>query len=239
MYMQECPECGKQFENKIGVKVHHSKKHDGTLANPIVECENCGKEKRTTSYRARINEHHFCDAECKGEWQSENHTKEDHPRWNRESYVCEVCGDEYKVPLHKKENTKWCSEECQIQGLANRAARRTGSDHPTWKGGSSAYHGVRRCLAERGWEYIADDYREKVGRECEWCGTRRQSSRALDVHHIVPIRSGGTHDEENLMALCRSCHSKIEKFTKRLFGEVLVDEQDETPILRSIGESSC
>jgi len=154
--MQECPECGKQFENKIGVKVHHSKKHDGTLANPIVECENCGKEKRTTSYRARINEHHFCDAECKGEWQSENHTKEDHPRWNRESYVCEVCGDEYKVPLHKKENTKWCSEECQIQGLANRAARRTGSDHPTWKGGSSAYHGVRRCLAERGWEYIAD-----------------------------------------------------------------------------------
>ena len=30
-----------------------------------------------------------------------------------------------------------------------------------------------------------------------------------EVHHIVPISQGGTHARDNLMSLCRSCHTKI------------------------------
>ena len=30
-----------------------------------------------------------------------------------------------------------------------------------------------------------------------------------EVHHIVPISQGGTHNENNLMSLCQSCHTKI------------------------------
>jgi len=30
-----------------------------------------------------------------------------------------------------------------------------------------------------------------------------------EVHHIKPLAEGGTHDDSNLMALCKSCHSKI------------------------------
>jgi 5-methylcytosine-specific restriction protein A len=29
------------------------------------------------------------------------------------------------------------------------------------------------------------------------------------VHHIKAARYGGTDDEENLMALCNSCHSHL------------------------------
>ena len=32
---------------------------------------------------------------------------------------------------------------------------------------------------------------------------------AEEVHHILPLADGGTHDDDNLMALCESCHSKI------------------------------
>lgn len=32
---------------------------------------------------------------------------------------------------------------------------------------------------------------------------------AAEVHHIVPLSAGGTHDESNLMALCKPCHSRI------------------------------
>ena len=32
---------------------------------------------------------------------------------------------------------------------------------------------------------------------------------AEEVHHILPLASGGTNDEGNLMALCKSCHSSI------------------------------
>jgi 5-methylcytosine-specific restriction protein A len=29
------------------------------------------------------------------------------------------------------------------------------------------------------------------------------------VHHILPLANGGTNEEGNLIALCKSCHSKI------------------------------
>ena len=32
---------------------------------------------------------------------------------------------------------------------------------------------------------------------------------AQEVHHIIPLADGGTHDEDNLMSLCKPCHSRI------------------------------
>lgn len=40
---------------------------------------------------------------------------------------------------------------------------------------------------------------------CEVC----HSARATEVHHKLPLKCGGTHDIENLQALCKSCHSRI------------------------------
>jgi len=44
---------------------------------------------------------------------------------------------------------------------------------------------------------------------CEQCLSESRLTPAEEVHHIVPLANGGTHDERNLMALCKSCHSKI------------------------------
>nr|WP_255407226.1 MULTISPECIES: HNH endonuclease [Corynebacterium] len=30
-----------------------------------------------------------------------------------------------------------------------------------------------------------------------------------EVHHVVPLSRGGSHDFTNLMALCKPCHSRI------------------------------
>ena len=48
--------------------------------------------------------------------------------------------------------------------------------------------------------YVLDDFIP-----CEICG-----SRAVDIHHIEPRGMGGSSERdtpENLMALCRECHS--------------------------------
>lgn len=34
------------------------------------------------------------------------------------------------------------------------------------------------------------------------CGSAK-----LHVHHIIPVSEGGSHDRENLVTLCRDCHS--------------------------------
>lgn len=55
--------------------------------------------------------------------------------------------------------------------------------------------------------------------KCFICGDSRENS--LEEHHIVPRRFGGGDLDDNLVTLCASCHSALEKiyddsFYKRL-----------------------
>lgn len=44
---------------------------------------------------------------------------------------------------------------------------------------------------------------------CEICKQQGRYTIATEVHHIKPLAEGGTNDTENLMALCKPCHSAI------------------------------
>jgi len=44
---------------------------------------------------------------------------------------------------------------------------------------------------------------------CELCEQRGRLRPAEEVHHKLPLANGGTHDRDNLQALCKSCHSSI------------------------------
>jgi 5-methylcytosine-specific restriction protein A len=39
------------------------------------------------------------------------------------------------------------------------------------------------------------------------CQAERKVTAATEVHHIAALRYGGTHEDSNLMALCKSHHS--------------------------------
>lgn len=43
---------------------------------------------------------------------------------------------------------------------------------------------------------------------CERCLEEGRVTPMAEVHHIVPISRGGTHERSNLRSLCRSCHQK-------------------------------
>ena len=43
---------------------------------------------------------------------------------------------------------------------------------------------------------------KKVGSKCQKCGLEDN----LNVHHIKPLRCGGTHERHNLLVLCFTCH---------------------------------
>jgi hypothetical protein len=47
----------------------------------------------------------------------------------------------------------------------------------------------------------------KCGRRC--CICRRRRAAHLQVHHIIEQSEGGTHDEDNLIVTCQSCHTDI------------------------------
>ncbi len=60
----------------------------------------------------------------------------------------------------------------------------------------------------RRWKRIRDRYiaAHPLCDECEMQGVVKA---AEEVHHIKPLAQGGTNDQENLRALCKSCHSRI------------------------------
>lgn len=59
----------------------------------------------------------------------------------------------------------------------------------------------------RAWKRIRDRHiREHP--MCEECLERGIFKPAEEVHHKVPLSDGGTHDRNNLVSLCRSCHMK-------------------------------
>ncbi len=60
----------------------------------------------------------------------------------------------------------------------------------------------------RAWKRIRDRY-ISIHPLCEQCEMEDRITPAEEVHHILPLSQGGTHAEDNLMALCKSCHSRI------------------------------
>lgn len=44
---------------------------------------------------------------------------------------------------------------------------------------------------------------------CQECLKNGRYVPVEEVHHILPLSRGGTHSLDNLMSLCKSCHSKI------------------------------
>jgi 5-methylcytosine-specific restriction protein A len=60
----------------------------------------------------------------------------------------------------------------------------------------------------RAWKRIRDRY-IKAHPLCEECQRQGRLTPAEEVHHILPLSKGGGNETENLMSLCKSCHSRI------------------------------
>lgn len=68
----------------------------------------------------------------------------------------------------------------------------------------------------RCWKRIRDSY-VKTHPFCEMCFERGVIVPVEEVHHRKPLSEGGTHDRENLIALCKSCHSRLHAEGGRFF----------------------
>ena len=60
----------------------------------------------------------------------------------------------------------------------------------------------------RAWKRIRDSY-VKQHPFCELCYEKGVLVEVEEVHHKIPLSEGGTHDRENLISLCKSCHARI------------------------------
>jgi hypothetical protein len=91
-----------------------------------------------------------------------------------------------------------------------------GAKNPNYKGGVSIKqfeeaYGMK--LEE--WKELAQTIRIRDKFICQCCGKKNATS----VHHIIPRRVKIDNSPENLITLCRSCHTKIEHLTDKYLAE--------------------
>ena len=60
----------------------------------------------------------------------------------------------------------------------------------------------------RAWKQIRNRYAAEHPL-CEKCLAEGRLTLMDEVHHILPVSRGGKNNAENLMSLCRSCHTKL------------------------------
>lgn len=147
-----CAGCNDSFGSRMGLRVHRSKKHADS--DVTVRCACCGALKDTPRYEAREYDNHFCDKECKGEWQADHATPA-----QTSVIVCGVCEDVELVQKDATRPARYCSQECQLEAVHELRRRQTGPENPQWEGNITL---IRDFLSTEPWGNIANRGARKV-----------------------------------------------------------------------------
>lgn len=69
---------------------------------------------------------------------------------------------------------------------------------------------VVKNYSENGRFIAPKDHRElKAKRECEECN--KKMKHPPEIHHVIPVCKGGSNERNNLMAVCKDCHKKLDE----------------------------
>ena len=98
--------------------------------------------------------------------------------------TCMVCGN----PLPPRRQ-RYCSDLCRTKRWKDYWTKKTEEGKKT-----SGYRPMT-------WGYIRDE-KLRLSRVCERCGSKDE----LEVHHIIPLKLGGSNELSNLRTLCMPCH---------------------------------
>ena len=175
-------------------------------------CEVCGRKGHRSYAQGKAPKHFFCSVACQNEWQKSREDivlKYKNPEFRKKVSAGlkrrkQLLGDNYHSAETKRkigattvehwENYDDTTREHMLSVLReNAAAKRTYGDYDLeWKT-------LSRMMRENG--------------ICHRCGAREH----LIVHHIIPVKCGGTREPKNLVVLCNGCHTTVENMQKRIY----------------------
>ena len=113
--------------------------------------------------------------------------------------LCKRCGNELKG-----QQLSYCSTRCSklhLKKLYKQRNREKVLAYNRWY----RSQGLRPLDKKRKTKIINDR-----DNKCQRCF----STKELNVHHIIPLRRGGTHKKNNLLVLCFQCHMDWEQRMK-------------------------
>lgn len=188
--------------------------HTAPNRNKKIEkvCDGCGC---TFMVSPSHHANRFCSPDCRNRKRTANTKRK-----------CVQCGDSFTTKNSSPQ--KLCSRVCVAESkkrIEARICQQCGNSFTCWPSSQVRYCSIQ-CAWDSfkvegshsgygpEWPHISDAIRKRDRYLCTHCNSP-ENGREHDVHHLVPLRTFGenltmAHDPNNLVTLCRSCHSFVE-----------------------------
>jgi hypothetical protein len=208
-----CPVCGKEtnFKNI----------RDGYHKFCSNKCARSGKNNPMFGKRGEENpfygKHHSEEAKKKiSETSKGKHLSEESRKKISNVRKGKHHSEETKKKISDANKGKHLSEETKKKMSDAHKGKLKGENNPNYKDGISLKKFKDAFGMEpEEWKKLAQEIRKRDNFTCQYCGKKN----AADVHHIIPRRVKIDNNPDNLITLCRSCHTKIEHLTNIYLAE--------------------
>ena len=180
--------------------------------SPIKECEYCHKSFQSPK---RPKQKYCCNnCSAKGRTQTEQR-KKNISEGVRKSPPSTI----YKKGEHPSPKTEFTKGFTPWnKGIKTGTSPSKGKSRPhtqqerasNWKGGITPK--LQQRCSELWWRELRVIIYKRDNWTCQMCSKR---GGALQCHHMVSEVDGGNHEPENLITLCRVCHSKLDALNRR------------------------
>lgn len=174
-------------------------------------CETCGKPKSRKYAANKIPGHFFCSVACQNEWQK---TREDIVIKNKDPRFREKVSKGLKA---RKVKLGDCYHSAETKKKIGKTTIQHWKDYSEEKRNKMLNTLRNNALNKRTfgpydyeWQKLSSIFRK--GKVCFRCGNNENTC----VHHVIPIKAGGTRDKLNLVVLCPSCHRIVENYSNKV-----------------------
>ena len=180
-------------------------------------CDSCGKAGHRSYAQGKIPSHFFCSVACQNKWQK---TRQDIVAKNKDPEFRKKVSEGLKQRKIKLGDHYHSDEAKRKIGNAT-IAHWANYDDETRNHMLKVLQGNATALRTYGpydfaWKQLSNAMCSSG--VCHRCGSREN----LHVHHIIPVKEGGTREPRNLVVLCNSCHKTVEHQQKLIY-DILQD----------------
>lgn len=120
--------------------------------------------------------------------------------------------EEEKAEIAAKKIKTWCSHsQAEKDEINNRRTKHFAEMRKMKNIKTSNFHLFQRRLATKEWGEIRMKVINRDKFTCQKCKKTMPKDK-LQVHHIIPFRICKSDQIDNLITLCRKCHSKVERY---------------------------